>query len=411
LSKIFYKNAFSNILAVSSNIITPLILIPVLTKSLGLNMYGDYMALLGLIFLFVAVLDFGLDMYLAKEVAILNDNKTKLNYLLSSYITIKIIGSIFIIPFLLFMLPANMSLYVFLLCWLLVLNLTLKPFAFFCGLELYTIQSKIEISSRFLLVLFVLIGDFNNNGLEKALEAQLISVLASNIAFYSILKYRYCLTIGLLRLGKVLVLVKLAFGFYSARLFVNIYIQSSTYLVSLFVKSDIVAIYSIAIQVYKLGQAVIGAVAKVLYTSTIKSKDFRHVAKVTLGILSALLLFFPVVYFFGAIILTTLLRIDGQEVLPFILPLYLSLVFVTLSSFWGYPVLVSLEKEKYAHLGIFLSSITYYIAFIICVLFFEFDIYLAITCIVISDMMACLLRIYFALKFVDITKVFSNHLK
>lgn len=405
MKKSFYNNAFSNILTLSANAITPLIFIPILTKGLGLDTYGKYMALFGLVFLFVVILDFGMEMYLTKEVVAARDDKEGLNLLFSFFILIKSIGVTLSFP-LLFLLIPGVELYTALLCWCLIFLMTIRPVCFYCGLELYSNQSKIEIAGKILMVFIVLLLDFEKGEINKALEIQVVGAIFMNILFYFYLR-KYC-TFSFDIFSKTYLVkryLKSSFGYYAARLFVNIYIQSSTYLVSIFLKNELVALYSIALQLYKLGQAVIGAVSRVLYTSTIKSKDYFHVIKITLGTLFVQLLILPIVYYWGAPIVSFLLGVNGEELMYLLMPLYCSLLFVTISSYWGYPVLVSLGGEKYAHIGIFLSSACYFIVFFISVMFFEFSLFSAIVCIVVSDVVACFLRMFFAVKLINFKKL------
>lgn len=402
MNKKFLKDVTANIFTLAVNVVTPLLLIPILTRSLGLDIYGDYMASLGFIFLCVVLADLGFSMYLSKEVSIQRENAQEVSKLYSAFLTVKLF---FLLPFLLLLfllLPEipNTNRYIVLgLFWLLFVNISIKPTAFYNGLEKYTLQSKVEICGKFLLILLILFFDLSDEGIEKVMVAQVLSAVFINIFMFHFLLKETEIKFRHLPKDSLVDLVRLSFGFFIARLFVNIYTQSSTYLVSLVLKSELVAIYSILIQLYKVGQAVVGAISKVLYTNTVKSKNFKRIVKVSLIIILLHLLFLPLVAAYGVNIVNTILNIN-IDISNFVLMIpYLSLLFVIIASFWGYPVMIALGKERYAHYGIFFGSLAYYFTFIIFVLFFDFNLYLALFCIFISDFTSAILRLYFANKF------------
>jgi O-antigen/teichoic acid export membrane protein len=187
--------------------------------------------------------------------------------------------------------------------------------------------------------------------------------------------------------------------FYGAKLFVNLYQQSSTYLVSFLLSAELVAIYSIAIQLYKVGQEVIGAVARVLYTSTVNTKDFLLIKRLTIRSFLIHLAVLPVVFFYGAQILSLIFSFDVILLTELSVIFYLSLLSVIVSAYWGYPALSAIGKENYAHLGILTSSIVYFIALGLLMFFDLSTIYLLIGCIVLADFSGMLLRLFFARKF------------
>ena len=400
----FIKDVSANILTLVINVISPLILIPILANGLGMSLYGDYMALIGLVALCTVIADLGFDMYLSKEISIFRNDLTKISRLLSVYLVVKVLFSILLLLFLYLLLPklAGVNqLLLLALVWFLYVNTSLKPTAFFNGLEKYVLLSQAEILGKLLLVLLVLILDFTTFGIEKALGVQLVSGLFINIVLFYLLNFKLKLKLCLISTLEIKQLISDSFGFFSARLFVNIYNQSSTYLVSLVLKSELVAAYSIGIQLYKVGQAFVGAIAKVLYTRTVKSKNFNLVLRLTIIILTLQFVCFPIVYYWGEDIIAFILNVSGNEVAQAANVFYISLFFVTVASFWGYPVMVALDKERYAHYGIFFGSIVYFITFGIGYLFFEFDLFFAVLCILIADMSSCILRIYFSKKFIS----------
>ncbi len=402
-----YKDIFANILTLTINIIAPLVLIPILTSTLGLDSYGNYMAMMGLVALCVVLTDLGFGMYLSKEVSIQGDDLGKISIFFTAYIIVKTVMSLFFLFVLYLLLPdiidTNKYIILFLL-WLLYINLSIKPVPFYNGLEKYTLLSKVDISGKVILIVLVLLLDFSEYGFEKAIAVQIVSAAFINcfLLYFLIKKSKLQFTVVSkeIIIKIIIKIIKSSFGFYSARLFANVYNQSSTYLVSLVLKSELVAAYAIGIQLYKVGQSLIAAIAQVLYTRTVKSKNLKLVLKITIIVLILQFVCFPVVYYWGEDLIGFILNVSSIEVAQAASVFYISLMFVTVASFWGYPVMVAIERERYAHYGVFFGSIAYFIMFGFGYLFFEFDLFFAVLCILIADMCSCILRIYFSQKFI-----------
>ena len=104
---------------------------------------------------------------------------------------------------------------------------------------------------------------------------------------------------------------------------------------------DKVAVYSIVLDLYKFGVALIGRIAGVLYTNLNFSKDFYLLKKVTVGSLMTYLALLPLVIFFGEPILAFVFDFEVKEVHRASMLLYCSLFMVIISSYWTYPALTA----------------------------------------------------------------------
>ena len=407
MGKSLIKDISLNIISVVVSILSPLVLIPVLTKSLGLSMYGDYMALLALIAMFSILCDLGLDMYLSKEVSIVREDRNEVFKLFSQFLTIKVLISFFTLPIfaflVLFTLEINSESIIVLASIMLLAN-NLRPISFFNGLEKYQENATFDFLGKVLLLALVVFLDFKELGFEKAVLIQVVSlVFISGVSYY----YLYRSGTFIFKFSSIKDAERLlrgSFQFYAAKLFVNIYNQSSTYLVSLVVKSELVAIYSIGIQLYKVGQAVIGAITMVLYTRTVKSKALKPVVKITFIVVFLQAALLPIVFFYGEAVLNFILGIQQDELTEIIKLLYISLFFVTISSFWGYPVMVAYDKTNYAHAGIFFGSCVYFLVYGFVYVTSEFNLVMAVICILSADFVSMLIRVGLSYKMFILNK-------
>lgn len=397
MSKRVISNIFSNISATLINIVVPLITIPMLTSGLGMNEYGLYVALMAKTALFIVFAELGFGMYLGKQISVNRNDIAEVSSLFWIFLVTKLVVFVLVLAILIIF-SDQFRVIESLLCTLIFLQL-INVTPILTGLEKYKLLTKVQIFTKALMVVLVLIVNFSSFGLEKALAIQ---VVIAALTSFSLLIY----FLKTNKLGKVSfsftrlkAVLMGSLPFYGAKLFVNLYQKSSTYFVSFALSAELVAVYSIALQLYKVGQSVIGAVARVLYTSTVKTKDFALIKKLTIRSYLIHLAIFPIVFFYGNQILSQIFSFDVKELVDLSVILYLSLLSCIISSYWGYPALSAIGKENYAHLGILVASVVYFVAFGF-LMFFEINsIYLMIGCIVLSDFMGMLVRLFFARKF------------
>jgi O-antigen/teichoic acid export membrane protein len=362
-----------------------------------MNDYGQYVALIAKTVLFIVLAELGLGMYLAKEISVNRDDIVEVSSLFWGFLLIKLAAFFLVLAvFLLFSVQSGIV--ELLLLALIFLNLiNISPILM--GLEKYKFLTKVQVFTKALLVVLVLMVDFSSFGLEKALFLQVVVTGLTSFLLFIYFIINNKLDKIIFSLKKIKIVLKGSLPFYGAKLFVNLYQQSSTYLVSFLLSAELVAIYSIAIQLYKVGQEVIGAVARVLYTSTVNTKDFLLIKRLTIRSFLIHLAVLPVVFFYGAQILSLIFSFDVILLTELSVIFYLSLLSVIVSAYWGYPALSAIGKENYAHLGILTSSIVYFIALGLLIFFDLSTIYLLIGCIVLADFSGMLVRLFFARKF------------
>jgi O-antigen/teichoic acid export membrane protein len=397
LSKTVISNIFNNIFATLISILAPLIIIPILISGLGMNEYGIYVALLAKTALFIVLAELGFGMYLAKQISVNRNDIAEVSSLFWVFLVTKIAAFFVALAFLM-LFSEQFGVVESLLCAFIFLQfVNVTPIL--TGLENYKFLTKVQVFTKALMVLFVLIVNFSSLGLEKALALQVVvAALTSFPLLIYFLKNNKLERMELSFIKFKVVLIG-CLPFYGAKLFVNLYQQSSTYFVSFALSAELVATYFIATQLYKVGQSVIGAVARVLYTSTVNTKDFLLIKRLTIRSFLIHLAVLPVVFFYGSQILGLAFSFDVKTLASLSVIFYLSLLSVIVSSYWGYPALSAIGKESYAHLGILTASIVYFIAFGLLMFFDLSTIYLLAGCIVLADFSGMLVRLFFARKF------------
>jgi PST family polysaccharide transporter len=391
------RNIIYNVLSTLLAMFAPLVVIPYLATELGMVGYGEYVTILALAALLSALGDLGLGMYLPKEISINRDNDLKLTELISSFLIIRIFTSGIAIILSFYLIDGSILLHALTACYILIqaVSFTLV----FTGLEKYQYLSISEVISKILLIIMVVLIDYSSFGLEKAIGIQILVAITLNILLLKEFLNNYDVRLKWVSLNDLSKIIKPSGSFYIVSLLSNLYTHSSTYFVSLVTSSENVALYSIATQLYRVGHAVIGGVVRVIYTSTVRTKDFIMLKKITVLSLLLHISFIPIVYFFGEYILSSIFEFDTFLLTSLATILYVNLFFVIISSYWGYPALLAINKEKNAHLGVIFSFIIYALSFSVVYLLELVSLYSLVYCIVISEFTGMLFRVYYINKF------------
>lgn len=144
MSKTVISNIASNISATLINILAPLIILPILTTSLGVSGYGVYVALLAKVALFVVFTELGFGMYLAKEISINRENSKIVSSLFWIFIIIKLV--VFLLALLILILfSETFGLIEYLLTAMIFFQLiNITPIL--SGLENYKFLTRIQLS-------------------------------------------------------------------------------------------------------------------------------------------------------------------------------------------------------------------------------------------------------------------------
>ena len=391
------NNIYNNIFAQLVRVLIPLIVVPLLTSGLGLSEYGEYVSLVAKAALYVVFLELGFEMYLGKQASLKRDDYDQISSFFWLFLVTKLFAFCIALGIFVFTSKQFGNLEKIVAC--LIFFQTLNINSILTGLENYKFLTKVQLVTKILLVLLILMVDFSQFGTEKALLIQVFCSAVTAFLCYVYFVINNRLKRPNLNFQNFNTILRGSLPFYGARLLVNIYQQSSTYFVSFVLASDLVAIYSIAIQIYRVGQSMIGAVGKVLYTSTVKTKDFLFLKRITLKTFLVHLSLFPIVLFYGEDILSLLFSFSVRELTGLSTILYFSLLSVIISSYWGYPALAAVDKENYAHLSIFIASVIYFAGLLFLVIYNLTTVYLLIFCIVLSDFCGMLFRIILVLKF------------
>ena len=373
----------ANIISLFITLGSRLAVISLLTSELGLSAYGNYTALISFCYLLVAISDLGLTLFLSKEVS-LNRNKT-------AYVSELL--SIFVLSKLAYSSLLSLSLFVFIdqtihIIGLMMIFSIIKAAdmtIFLSGLERYRAQANITALNAVLFLAMVYLIAGGANILEKLFYANIAATVITALIVMVYLKTNMKINFQKLNLDLLKKVIKKSFPFYFSRIFLNLYAHGSTYFASLVLSLDKVAVYSIVVDLYKFGAALIGRIGGVLYTHLNFTKDFKVLKRVTKWSLGAHVLLLPIVVFLGNQILGQIFDFGTEELHRSSLLLYCSLAMVIFSSYWTYPALTAVDLEGLSNLSVFMASLAYFVSFLSLSLAGWISLNTMLLCIVIFD--------------------------
>jgi O-antigen/teichoic acid export membrane protein len=392
----FLKNLLFSIFTVSINILFPFIFAIILLSEIGQEAYGEYVKYLSLVMILFVIGDMGLSLYTTKNISKNRYDNDIVSENISFFFLIKSISSLVMIIIILFMI--NQEIIVKIVLSILIISRFMSPYFIFQAFENYSLLSNVNLSSKVIQILLAVSMDYSNNGVMKAFLVISLVPLVFNIYLYLVLILKYKIKIVKIKANRVVSMLKESFNFYIARLFLNLYTQGSTFFVSFFISLEPLAIYSLAVDLYKVGDGLVGSISRVLFTRLNQTINFSLIRKLTVISIILIILFLPIVLIYGETILGILFDVDSSQLYYLSFYLYLSLIFTVINAYWGYPAFSPINKDSYANISLIGQSLTYFCSFILLISFFEVSLFRAILCIIFADFSGAVLRIFFASK-------------
>jgi len=401
VSKLVYKNFFYLFFVQFSNYVLPFLVIPLLTRALGIEGFGKYAFYLGIANLLLVFIRFGFEFSATRQISIHSENKEKVGEIVSAVLQIKfclfIITALIYSAILIMFKPDQQHNLLLLGGLFLLLGQALLPIWYFQGMQqmkyvtFYTVVTKIIYVG----LLFIVIREQQDYG---------VAVLIYGLSFF---------VAGLLSIIQVLRSVPLSGGLFSAtvketfkealpfftsRICVTTYTSSITPLIGFIGSPTQVAIYSASEKLYMAAQSLMYPLANALYPHVAKNKDIPLFKKLFVGAVSLMLVGSIMGYFIAPWLIAVLFGAEFHQSAEIFNLHLLALIFVFPSILLGYPLLAALGFSKEANGSVIVGSIVF---FIIAggLFFFNFvDAKYFVWAIIVTEATVFFIRGYFAVS-------------
>lgn len=358
------RSLFSNTSALFAiqiaNYILPFLLIPYLTRVLGVEGYGVVAFGLAMVQIAYVITDYGFSLSATYQIAKQQDNKLELRKIISAVMLCKL-G---------LLLPATIALSLFILFqekyaayqtffWLLLLPIigqTFQPIWFFQGIERMTFITLYTVASRLLyLVLTVCWVTSQSDHHWVAIANGLSAIAAATIGIGAMLKLGYWpIWCGWAYVRKTF---KESTEFFWSRAAVSTYTAGGAFFLGLVSSPTQVAYYSAAEQLYRGGQSLFSPVSQALYPHMAKHRNFPLFFKILkfvialglAGLVGGVLVgHWAIQFIFGP---------DFAPAYPVLVIFMITFTITAPSILLGYPFLGALGNSKAANVSVILAGL------------------------------------------------------
>lgn len=395
------SNLSHNALLTLVSMLSPLLIISFVSKSLGVENYGIYATIISYSFIYIVFTELGLLMTLTRRVALVKEDKNEIDALIQSFLFLRLATILLVTPLFIYCFYTYVSknTYLLLLSYVYFVAMVLNFSWFFQGAEIVKVFSKGVFVSKIVLIILVILSLAYNASIAYYIFAQCLStILLLVFSLNRITKLGFNV-VGKPDIKNVKSVLKESLGFYFARLTVNAYESCSTFLVSRFLTVFETAQYAMTIQIFRAGGAAIGAISMSLYPYINRTKNYKLLEKITVCVSLTLVVFFPCIDYIYPGLVDAVFGVGYQETTEVIKLFFIGSIFQVSASFLGYPFFSSINKTYIAHKTAISGAISYFIIFF-CFYFTNYiTIKTMVVCIVTSLAITSVTRLFMYLVY------------
>ncbi len=244
--KIIKNNYLALLLIQGANFVLPLITLPYLVRTLGLEKYGLVMIAQSIALFLTIIVDFGFNISATRVVAYLKDDKEKLSQFYFNVVFIKVILIIFTFLMLLgmtiFIGRFSVEAPVYLYSFGIVIGNAIFPTWFFQGIEKMRMITIINVSAKLLFTISIFFVILSPNDYQYVPILNGLSfIITGIIGFLISLKY---VNIVFPKLKELKDIIKSSFSLFVSNFAVSLYTSTNTLILGLFAGDSIAGAYA-----------------------------------------------------------------------------------------------------------------------------------------------------------------------
>ena len=404
MSKLVYKNFGFLFIVQFSNYVLPFLVIPLLTRSLGLDGFGKYAFYLGIANFLLVFIRFGFEFSATRQISLHSEDKTTVGEIVGAVLQIKagllVLASIIYTVVLFLVKPDQQNSLLLLGGLLLLTGQMLLPIWYFQGMQqmkfvtLYTVVTKIVYVGA----LFAVIRATDDYGYAVVIygAAFFVAGLLSIIQVFCQVPVKLTLNKDMIK-----TVFSEALPFFTSRIFVAAYTSSLVPLIGFIGGTSQVAIYSASEKLYLAAQSVMHPLTNALFPHIAKNKDLGLFKKVFV-IAMFMVVIGGIAGYFVAPYLIRFLFGETFAASADIFNLHIiALVFVFPSLLLGYPLLAALGFSKEANNSVIWGCLAFFMIAVIGYFLGVTETEYFVWAVIIAECLVFSIRAYFA-----ITRVF-----
>lgn len=372
--RVFHNSVYLIIIRLLGYIF-PMIVLPYLSMTLGVDKFGLLMMMFSICSVCMIITDFGFNLsgtyYISKNI----QDKNKINQYIGSVFLIKFI--ICIISIILFILISviffdffnKKTLYIIIsICFV----QSFQSFWFFQGIEKIALTTIYVTVSRVIYIILIFLFIDKTKNVNDVLICYFISqvfmILCSIILIY---KEKYKIKIA--PINKIFIFFKESFSFFISRAAVSCYTSINVLIIGTNCGPIQAGYYSSAEQLYLAGQGLLAPIAQAFYPYMIKTKKYGGLIQCTVITSFILFLFCIFIRNFSQEIIVFFFGNDFFNAAEILNILLITMIINYISVNFGYPLFSAINKVRIANLTVIFGSIVHLSVLGIVYLFYEIN--------------------------------------
>lgn len=358
------SNAAYLVIVQIANYVAPLIILMHLTKTLGLKIYGILAFAQGVIAISVVLLDFGYSLSATNKISKNRNNKNYVGLMLGGITSVKIIlflfCSLLISSYAVLTEKYSSHNEIFILSLIPIAMQGFAPIWFFHGIEkmryfaIATIAAKIIFAFGAITLVksqsdYYLVPLLNGAGQLVALLGLIFFIYKLGYGFQlpSLKFLTYCL--------------KFTRRFFLSRIAVASYINGGILLLGLIAQPAVVAVYSMAEQLYKVMQSALGPAAAASYPYMAKEQDTLLMFRLIVGVVMLALIGAIAGFYLAPILVKIIFDESWLASIPVLNVFLVAIVIHAAAVMTGYPLAAVVGKLEVANSSVMTGAVIYFI--------------------------------------------------
>jgi len=346
-NSIIAKNIFSFTALKAITAIFPLIVIPYLIATIGLENYGVVIFALSFVAFFNTIVDYSFKVTAVREISLVRESQTAISAIASKVLTTKffLLGlSIILGTVIIFLTPAFFKeLNIFLLVFSSLIGYSLNPSWFFTGIE------KMEYLALFVFILKCLhvatIFIFIHEKSDVWIYALILSAESLMVALIGLtfMHYKFHIKLGLTSFQNVQTQLKKNSSLFVNQLVPNLYNNTTTLLLGFFGGTLITGAYGVLRKITNLLENILGIISNAFFPAINRDQNNTSTYRKIQWTLSLLLIISIAA---GSPFILEFFNVENESAIVSLIILLAGIIGLTMYDIYGLNYFIVLKKDK-----------------------------------------------------------------
>ena len=397
------SNIYNQFILYGFSHIIPIILIPYLLNTIGVEKYGLINFILAFSFYFQIVNEFGFDLSNVKHVVTNRENPNELSRILSAILSCKcliiICTSIVYFAIVFFFEDMRNNILAYTFAFIRQIGIIMSPYWFFRSMENIKYITRIVIPIKTLRILPIFFVVTSEDNYIWVMFFYTLETTISGIISLSLVIKKYNLRLRLVPFSDILYFFKDSIPFFTSTFLMRIYKNSNVVILGMFCSDFLVGIYSAAEKLHNAYSSFISPLlSQIFYPYFTRVSNFKIINKIVLAVCIGNIALLALVYILSPIIIPLFIKEEASSII-----LYFNLFLILLAisvpvDMLGFPYLGVMKMVNKVNSTTIYTSAIYIIGVIIFMLLGYISVLNMILLLIIANIACLIMRLYYIRK-------------